>query len=391
MKAKNKKLFINGTISLAVAAASVFAIATSRPTKARTAEELKAEIKALEAQEQDALKQAEALKSKTQTLQSELEGIAKQRSAIETQIQISKAQYEKLQIEIKQTEQNIAENRKALGTIIADMSLEEEITPIERLAGSENISKALDNLEYQSSVKDSLVKKVNEIKQQKQKLEQQRDEVKVALANQEKSEAALQAKIQEQNKLIEATKGEEAAYTEYAAARSAEKAKLQKQQQELIQAAMARASGGVLAQNLGGSTAYPWNDSNCYVDANAWSYGGYDGNGTDGMGYGCRQCVSYVAWRLLAEKGVRAVNWGHANMWPDSARRAGFSTGSTPRAGSAGVISAGKYGHIVWVEAVEGDYVVISQYNYFNAGGSGWGHYSKMRVPASTYDTYIYF
>ena len=39
----------------------------------------------------------------------------------------------------------------------------------------------------------------------------------------------------------------------------------------------------------------------------------------------------------------------------------------------------------------EGDYVVISQYNYFNEGGSGWGHYSKMRVRASTYDTYIYF
>ena len=56
------------------------------------------------------------------------------------------------------------------------------------------------------------------------------------------------------------------------------------------------------------------------------------------------------------------------------------------------MISAGAYGHIVWVEAVEGDYVVISQYNYLNAGGPGWGHYSKMRgVPASTYDTYIYF
>jgi surface antigen len=56
-----------------------------------------------------------------------------------------------------------------------------------------------------------------------------------------------------------------------------------------------------------------------------------------------------------------------------------------------GVISAGEYGHIVWVEAVEGNSVIVSQYNYWNAGGPGWGHYSRMKVPASTYDTYIYF
>ena len=38
-----------------------------------------------------------------------------------------------------------------------------------------------------------------------------------------------------------------------------------------------------------------------------------------------------------------------------------------------------------------GNEVIVSQYNYWNAGGSGWGHYSRMRLPASTYDTYIYF
>ncbi|MBI3889535.1 CHAP domain-containing protein, partial [Candidatus Saccharibacteria bacterium] len=70
-----------------------------------------------------------------------------------------------------------------------------------------------------------------------------------------------------------------------------------------------------------------------------------------------------------------------------------IATGSTPREGSAGVISAGDYGHIVWVEKVNGDGTInISQYNYWNAGGSGWGHYSEMyNVSPSTYDTYIYF
>ena len=53
---------------------------------------------------------------------------------------------------------------------------------------------------------------------------------------------------------------------------------------------------------------------------------------------------------------------------------------------------AGQYGHVVWVEAVNGDGTVdISQYNYYNAGGPGWGNYSRMRVSQYTYDYYIYF
>ena len=84
--------------------------------------------------------------------------------------------------------------------------------------------------------------------------------------------------------------------------------------------------------------------------------------------------------------------WGNANQWPASARAAGYTTSSTPRVNAVGVISAGDFGHVVWIEAVNGDGTVdVSQYNYYNAGGPGWGNYSKMRVSASTYDTYIYF
>lgn len=79
-------------------------------------------------------------------------------------------------------------------------------------------------------------------------------------------------------------------------------------------------------------------------------------------------------------------------MWPNSARNAGFSTGSTPRANAIGIISAGQYGHAVYVEGYNAStgMVRISQFNYWNAGGPGWGHYSEMTVPAATYDTYIY-
>jgi surface antigen len=106
-----------------------------------------------------------------------------------------------------------------------------------------------------------------------------------------------------------------------------------------------------------------------------------------------RECVSYTAWKVYQKNGYMPY-WGgvgNANQWPGNARRAGIPTGSTPRAGSVGVISSGYYGHVVWIESVNGDGTInISQYNELLA--SGWGQYSeRYGVNPAVYDTYIYF
>jgi surface antigen len=241
-------------------------------------------------------------------------------------------------------------------------------------------------------VRDQLSKTIDKIKTLKKSLENQKVDVERVLGDQTNAKNALSAKQAEQQTLIAQTRGEEGAYQQLSAQSSAKKLEIQKQQQAAIEAAMRRNGGGPVNilpgdPNKGG---YPW-EQGCYVDSNAVSHGGTDGNGGDPLGYGCRQCVSYTAWKVIQKTGYEPMYWGNANMWPASARAANFATGGTPREGSLGVISAGQYGHIVYVEAVNGDGTIdISQYNYLNAGGSGWGHYSKMRVSSSTYDTYIY-
>ena len=395
MKKINKKnLLINGAISVGVAAAGVVAVLPKNNAQAeKSIDQLDKEIKAIQSQISDAESQASQLRNKAQTLQNELNGIENEKTMIQSQISIYQKQFEKLQIEIKNNEDSIQRNRNALGSILATMSLDDDITPIERIAGSSNLSKALDNFEYQSAVKNQLVEKVDSIKRAKAELEKQRDETKVALTNQKQAESALQEKIRQQNDLIAKTKNDEAEYTKYASERSSQKAELQKQQQDMIQAQILRAAraagGGAIPQAIAGTSSYPWNDANCYVDGNAVSHGGADGNGGDGYGYGCRQCVSYVAWKLRATKGINAAYWGNAKNVPASARNAGFRTGSTPKVGSFGVMTGGQYGHIVWVESVNGNMVTISQYNYLVNGR--WGQFSTMTVPASTYDTYVYF
>ena len=381
-----KSIIVAGAILMVVAAP----LAVGEKAYAR---DYDAEINALQSEIDQYQSQAGELRKQIGTLQQEIAGIDTQKRVIQAQIDLSQARFDQLQEQIKQTEQKIVDNKSALGTTLANIYVDDEISPLEMLASSQNIGDYVDKQEYRSSIQEQLAQKITTIKKLKADLEQQKVDTQRALTDQTNSRNALAAKEQERNAILAQTQGQESAYQSLANDRENKKLAVQRAQQAAIEAAMRRAGGGGTVITLPGTSGgYPWNDSNCYVDGNAWSHGGIDGNGTDGMGYGCRQCVSYVAWRAYKETGYAPINWGNANNMPSSARSAGFSTGGTPRVGSAGVISAGAYGHVVWVDAVNGDGTVdVSQYNYYNAGGSGWGHYSKMRVSAATYDTYIYF
>lgn len=338
--------------------------------------------------------QAEAgkLASQAESFQKEMDALTAQKNVIQGQINLKQAEYDKLVNDIAVNEKKIVDNQDALGGTIADLYLSGDISPLEMLASSQSITDYVDKESYRNAVKDTLTQTISSIKKLKKQLEDQKKDVERVLAEQKMARDELAAKESQQAALVAQTRGQEAAYNKLVGERESQKLALQKQQQAAIEAALRRGGGAINVlpgdPNKGG---YPW-EAGCWVDANAWSHGGAGGDGTDPLGYGCRQCVSYTAWKVGQRTGDFPRYWGNANMWPSSARKAGYSTGGTPRANSVGVISAGAYGHVVWVEAVNGDGTVdISQYNYYNAGGPGWGNYSKMRVSASTYDTYIYF
>jgi len=381
------------TKSTLVATAVVLAVTASFPAaQSAYADPFDDQIRALQAEIDQAQAQVGVLKTQIRTLQDEIKGIDEQKNIIQAQIDISQVKYEKLKQQIAETERKIAVNKDALGDTLANIYVDDSISPLEMLASSKNIGDYVDQQEYRSTVQDALAQTIAKIKTLKADLEQQQQDVQRTLADQTNSRSALAAKEQERSALLADTQGQEASYQQIATDRRTKQLAIQQAQQAAIEAAIRRSGGGSSVVLPGTSGGYPWNDSNCYVDGNAWSHGGYDGNGTDGMGYGCRQCVSYVAWRAYKETGYAPAYWGNANNFPASARAAGFTTSSVPRARAMGIISAGQYGHVVWIDAVNSDGTVdISQYNYWNAGGPGWGHFSKMRVSAATYDTYIYF
>jgi surface antigen len=105
------------------------------------------------------------------------------------------------------------------------------------------------------------------------------------------------------------------------------------------------------------------------------------------------ECVSYAAWKVFQNYGYMPY-WGgrgNAKQWPANARAAGYTVSNIPKVHTVGISTGGAYGHAVWVEAVSGNRVYISQYNYRNAAtGYRAGEYSEQWVDKGMYQ-YIYF
>lgn len=91
--------------------------------------------------------------------------------------------------------------------------------------------------------------------------------------------------------------------------------------------------------------------------------------------YYAGQCTGYVAGRRYVPDG-----WGNATDWKWHAQAEGWTVSSVPVAGAIGWT----YGHVVFVESVNGDTVVISEQNY------DWnGSIRTITVPVGKY-TYLY-
>lgn len=334
----------------------------------------------------------ERLNSEAQTLQNELGKINSQKNILQAQIDANQAKYDQLVIEIAETEKLIKENQDALGKTIADMYVDDEVTPLEMIAGSSNISDYLDKQEYRTAVRDQLTVTISKVKELKSSLDQQKTDVDKVLSDQKTQRDTLIAKQNEQQWLLNQTNGQEAQYQDMIG--DNESAISEAKATQAIISARISNSGGYVLVDAGSLGDYPWDDSNCPM----WGYlstGGYDGNGGDGRGYGCRQCASYVAWRFAKETGIYP-SWGNAVNFTNGATSLGFTEG-LPKKGSIAVMDPAKagqsYGHVAWVESDPvldsngRSVVLVSQYNY--DFGWGYGYYSSMWLSVGAFDHYI--
>jgi surface antigen len=181
----------------------------------------------------------------------------------------------------------------------------------------------------------------------------------------------LQAQQAQQAALLNYTEAQKASYDQQISSNNSQISTLRAQQ-----AALNRKLGGVPSAGDPGHGGYPAAWNNAGQDTTLDSWGMYN-----------RECVSYTAWKVYQTFGYMPY-WGgsgNANQWPGDAQRAGISIGSTPKVHSVAIWNVGAFGHAMWVEAVSGNTIYVSQYNYDYQG-----HYSEMSISASGL-TFIYF
>jgi len=338
--------------------------------------------------------EADRLNSEAATLQNAVAQLQNEQNALQSQIDLNQAQYDKLVVEIAQTEKDIKDNQDALGTTIADLYVDDDISPIEMLASSTNIGDFLNKQEFRNSVKDQLSGTIKKVKTLKTQLSTQKADVEKVLAEQKAANETLAVKKAEQQSILARTQNDEANYQSLIKDSAAQIA-----QARATQAALAQKSsntGGYQTYGVGLNLNYVtdsrfgvWNNANCPMVYGYMSSMGSNGNGGDNRGYGCRQCASYVAWKINQTYGYWP-SWGNASNFGSK------GTSVSPRAGAIAVMYDGGPGHVAWVETdpytstsgpLRGQTVIqVSQYN-FNYG-QGYGMYSVMELSVNFFDTY---
>ena len=154
-------------VAVLVAGSGVFALGSHV-----FARDYEAEIKAKEQEASKYNSEASRLGEMADNLQSELDKINGQITAIQGQIADSQKKIDNLNAQIKRNEILIKQRRKAMGQVLADMHVDDQISPLEMLASSNSIGDYIDKQEQRSSLRTSLNGKIKEIKALQKKLEE---------------------------------------------------------------------------------------------------------------------------------------------------------------------------------------------------------------------------
>lgn len=339
------------------------------------ARDYEAEIKAKEQEASKYNSEASRLGEMADNLQSELDKINSQITTIQGQIADSQKKIDNLNAQIKRNEILIKQRRKAMGQVLADMHVDDQISPLEMLASSNSIGDYIDKQEQRSSLRTSLNGKIKEIKALQKKLEENKKLVENTLRDQEAQRNVLSSKQSEKAKLVADTKNDQNAYSALAQKRNSEVAKLREEQAAANRRALG--SGVSIPGGIPGGGGYPGVWANAPLDAYVDPWGLYT-----------RECVSYVAWKIHST-GRYVPHFGgagNANQWPSTAARHGIPSGSTPKAGAAAVMSVGTYGHVMYVESVNGDgTITVSDYNF------AWDGLYRYYTRSASGLTYVYF
>lgn len=323
------------------------------------------QIKALKQQAAQDAANAAQYRGQADSYQAKVNELNAQISSLNRQIRANELQSAQITQQIADAEAKLSQQKAVLGDIVKTMYFDSGVSPIEMLASSSSISDFLDQEQYRESIKSKIQDTMVEIQQLQKSLDDRNKQLKGLIAEQQGQKQLAAQQQSEVNNLLALARQNAAAADAQVRNKNGEIQKLQSQQ-----AAELAAKFGdrvIPGGTCGGGYPAVW--CNAGKDTLVDKWGMYN-----------RECVSYTAFKVWAS-GRSMPYWGgrgNAYQWPGNARAAGIPVDGNPRVGDVAISMAGPYGHAMYVEAVSGGKVTVSQYNFANAG-----EYSTMTISAS--------
>ncbi len=324
------------------------------------------QIKALNAENSVKAQNKAQLGTEAVSLADAIAKLQGQIATLQNQIAANQAKSEDLRKQIVAAEEELAKQRRVLGESIKVMYLEGDISTIEMLASSKDLSEFVDKQQYRDTVQAKIKGMVDKITALKLELKGQRETLEKQIEDQRYMEDQLATQRAEQDKLLGLNQSQQAELNNQIKQNSAQISELKRQQA----AENARLFTNGVPKGIPGGGGYPGAWANAPIDSIVDTWGMYN-----------RECVSFTAWKVW-NSGRYMPYWGgigNANQWDDNARAAGIPVDTSPRPGDVAISNRGVYGHAMYVEHVYNDGTIyVSQYN---AGLDG--YYSEARINAA--------
>lgn len=319
------------------------------------------QINALNAENSKKKENKSALGTEANSISDVIKGLQGEINAAQSKINENQSKMEDLQNQIKVAEIELDKQRDLLGQTIRAIYVEGDISTVEMLATSKDLSDFFDKQQYRESVNSKIKSTLERITLLKQDLNTQKNSVAKLIDEQKKLQAHLAVKKSENDRILAMNQSEQSKLDSEMKQNSGRIAELRKKQAEENARLFSR-SGGV--KSVPDSSGYPWAN----YRSGSWTHAGscYYGDDIDRWGMCYRQCVSYAAWKVYKD-GKYMPNWGgvgNANQWPANARREGIPVNNSPAPGAIAVSMRGNWGHVMYVESVNSNGSInISQYN----------------------------
>lgn len=307
------------------------------------------------------------LKDQAVSYQDAINRLQSQITILQGQIADSVARQNDLQNQIQANEVELTKQRAVLGDSIHVMYVEGQISTIEMLATSKNLSDFVDKEEYHTAVQNKIQDTLKRINTLQDTLKEQNVQVQALLTQQRQQQQTLDQSRAEQANMLSYNQSQQAAYNQQTKDNQAKIAKLIAQQK---------------AANMAGGGALSYDPNNGYYPYANYGFsmstapGCNDNDGPDRWGYCTRQCVSYAAWAVERSGRTAPKYYGNARDWVQAALSRGIPVYSLtnpdgysgvrsggPQEGDVAISTSGEWGHAMYVEAVSGTNIYVSQYN----------------------------